>query len=314
MALDPGSGARDLERLYTTAQLARILGLPIAELRKWVRHGLIRPVREVRRLAFFDFRQVAGAKALARLFAAGVGPKRLRKSLEQLSQWWPEAARTLAQLETLEDRSEVLIRTPDGGLAEPSGQLRLDFESEPDDRSTPAAERLAEWKAPEASSPPDKRGAGDVLANTELWFRRGVELEESDRPEEAVLAYARALGPSPKPETAFNLGNVLFALQKPEEAAQCFALATEIDSEYVEAWNNLGNALAALERHAEAADALRRALRLEPDYADAHFNLGETLAAQGHLEEAKGHWLAYLKLDPSSTWADEVRARLRRID
>ena len=280
-----------LRTLYTTAQLARILDIPGQRIQAWVRHGLIRPVRTTRRLAFFDFRQVARAKALCRLSADGVRPAEIRRSLEELARWWPEASASLAQLEALERHGPLTVRTPEGALAETSGQLRLEF--------------------------PESQASGDetLVLGVEVWFQRGLRLEEEDRPEEAARAYSRALDPrAPRAEVAFNLGNVLYGLGRAAEAAAAFALATEVDPEYVEAWNNLGNALSGLGRQEEAARALARALAIEPQYADAHFNLAETLAAGGEVQRARAHWKAYLALDPISVWAEEARARLRRTE
>lgn len=291
----------DLHRVFTTAQLARILGISQGEIRSWVRHDLIEPVKVVRRLCFFDFRQVAGAKALSRLTADGVRPQRIRRSLMELLGWWPESEAALAQLETLEQNDALFVRTREGSLAETSGQLRLDFDAPV---APAAAPRPIEERAPDPES-----------GSEELWFRRGLQLEEEDRGEEAVVAYAKALEfGNPRPELAFNLGNLMYGLERTTEAAQCFALATEIEPEYVEAWNNLGNALSEMDQADEAIDAFEKALQVEPDYPDAHFNLAETLATSGRTEEAREHWLAYLELDPHSSSADEVRARLRRTE
>ncbi len=288
-ARDPGNRLR---ALYTSAQLARILDLPERRIQTWVRHGLIRPARSTRRLSLFDFRQVAAAKTLSRLTAGGVTPRKLRESLEELSRWWPEAGASLAQLAALEESGRLLVRTPEGGLAETCGQLQLDF------------------SVPRAGPGPDAAAPG-----CELWFQRGIELEEEDRLEEAAQAYARGLDPQhPRADIAFNLGNALYGLERLQEAAAAFALATEVDPDYAQAWNNLGNTLSRLERHEQAVLALARALAIEPDYADAHFNLAETQAALGELEEARAHWRAYLSLDPTSVWADEARSRLRRTD
>ena len=284
-----GHGA-ELQRLYTAAQLARIVGIAPRQLRTWIRAGLVRPVKAANRLSFFGFRQLAVARTLAQLSAQGVGTRRIRNSLAELARWWPGAAAALTGLTADEQPGELLVRTTDGGLAEPSGQLRLDF-------ATTAA-------------PQD-----DVPTTGEAWFQRALRLEEDERMDEAVQAYARALDPAhPRAEVAFNLGNALYGLDRPEEAATALTLATEVDPEYTEAWNNLGNALSALGRHEDACRAFERALALEPAYADAHFNLGETLAALGDVTSARRHWRAYLAFDPSSSWAAEVRARLRRTD
>ena len=284
-----------LQRLYTSVQLGRILDVPARRLSAWVRAGLIRPARVVRRLAYFEFREVAQARALARLAALGVTPRRIRASLEALSQWWPGARSPLAQLDALEESGDLFVRTSSGALAEPSGQLRLPFSAEV------------------AAAGPEP--AAEPVAEAEVWFQRALRLEADERLDEAARAYARALDPAhPRPEVAFNLGNVLYAIERTEEACAAFALATELDPEYVEAWNNLGNALSRLGRHEEARSRFERALALEPDYADAHFNLAETLAASGDVERARHHWRTYLAHDPDSAWAAEVRARLRRTD
>jgi len=277
-------------RLYTSAQLARILELSPRRIASWVRAGLIHPVRTSPRLASFEFREVAQAKALARLTAQGVPPRRIQKSLKALARWWPEAESPLLQIEALEARGELLLRTGEGQLAEASGQLWLDFPAGPDTRTA-------------------------TVPDSELWFQRALRLEEEERLEEAVLAYGKALDPArPRADIAFNLGNALYALGRHDEATRALTLATELDPDYLEAWNNLGNALAQLERHAEACVCFERALALEPDYGDAHFNLAESLAAVGELERARRHWRAYLARDPDSLWAAEVRARLRRTD
>jgi tetratricopeptide (TPR) repeat protein len=283
-------------RFYTAAQLARILDVPPQRLAAWVRAGLIQPAVVVKRLARFEFREVARARALARLAARGVSAGRIRASLEALARWWPGASAPLAQLDALEEDGPLVVRTPSGTRAEPGGQLFLDF-------------------APAAGAPQHALPARGAVPESEVWFQRALRLEQAERLEEAVQAYARALDPAHRrPEVAFNLGNALYALERLDDAAAAFGLALELDPEYVEAWNNLGNALSLLGRHAEARARFEHALALEPGYADAHFNLGETLAALGDVEGARRHWRAYLAHDPDSSWAAEGRARLRRTD
>jgi tetratricopeptide (TPR) repeat protein len=287
---DPG-----VHRLYTTAQIARMLDVPQPRLRAWMRSGLIAPVRTQRRLCFFDFAQVASAKALCALSARGASAARVRRSLEQLRGWLPQAERALPQLEAIERGGPLLVRLADGRLAEPSGQLRLDF-------AAPAEER-----APDAHAPAPR--------TLEQWFERGIAAEEAGRLEEAAAAYHEAmLAGGPQPEICFNLGNTLFALGRTAEAVQRFAQATELDRDYVEAWNNLGNTLAEIGRTDEAVRAYRRALAIEPHYADAHYNLAQTLASAGDRAGAGEHWRAFLAHDPNSAWAREVREQLASLE
>ena len=291
----------DLHRLYTTEQLARILGIRPSLVRYWVKSGLIRPVKEVRRLLFFDFQQVAAAKALHHLTESGVGAGRIKRSLEQLAGWQPRADQALAQLETLERDGPLLIRTGDGALAEPTGQLRLEF---------PATEpRLVE---PETV--PSVRPAATPTTADE-WFELGVLAESEGYLEGAEDAYRRALElGSDRPETWFNLGNTLYSLRRRREAADCYERAVELAPDYVESWNNLGNVLGEMGEIEESIRAYRHALMVAGDYLDARYNLAETLANNGRVEEAFEHWREYLALDGGSAFARMVRERMERAE
>ncbi len=78
-------GQQSVRRLYTPAMLADLLKVPVAVIRRWHRHGLIVPAREVRRLPYFDFQEAATARRLAELLAAGVSPAAIERKLEALA-------------------------------------------------------------------------------------------------------------------------------------------------------------------------------------------------------------------------------------
>jgi tetratricopeptide (TPR) repeat protein len=313
-----------------------------------VRHGLLRPARVVRRLLLFEFRQLATARVLARLGAAGVRPREIRESLERLGAWLPDregGEAALAQLEAL--GRQLVVRTSEG-LAEPDGQLRLGFEeahgpghpsgagggaaalgpgrewgtSTAPAREHPASAPRHPWRgsAGRAALAPalEQSGASagrapPAPALAPDWFELGAEAEEAGRFEEAVEAYARAVRADPdRPEVRFNLANALYALERKADAVQALLAAVELDSEYVEAWNNLGNIMADVGEVDEACACFARALELEPCYADAHYNLAEVLANEGRYGPAREHWRAYLASDPMSPTADAVRERLAR--
>ncbi len=118
----------DVHRLYTPAMLADLLGVSVAVIRRWHRRGLIVPVREVRRLPYFDFQEVSTARRLAELLAAGTSPRAIEKKLEGLARYLPGVERPLAQLSVIVEGKEILLRQGDG-LIEPGGQLRFDFEA-----------------------------------------------------------------------------------------------------------------------------------------------------------------------------------------
>ncbi|MEO0480331.1 MAG: tetratricopeptide repeat protein [Planctomycetota bacterium] len=296
-----------LTHLYTLEQLARILGLERRQTRRLLRLGLIRPARVVRRLATFEFQEVARAKALMSLIDSGASTSALLKSVKMLRRWLPEEAeQAIQQLEILEHGSPLLLQTDSGLWAEPSGQLQLPFAD-------------AEFGAPQDREAIDDRPALPFTRpdpkTAEEWFQRGLECEANDQLDDAFGAYHQALlMDRPRPEIHFNLGNVLHGLGRVGEAAQRYMVAVELDPDYAEAWNNLGNALGETERLPAAIEAYRHALTLEPSYADAHFNLAETLQQSRRFEEAIRHWEAYLDGAPGAPdrgYVDRMLAHCR---
>jgi len=280
-----------IHRRYTVVQLSRILNVPRSRLRTWIRIGLIEPVETVHRLAYFDYQQVSSARMLEQLVTDGLTPEAIRAGLERLRRWLPNIDQPLMQLATLESGGPLLIRLQNGSLAEPTGQLLLNFSSEPDE--------LLQLHDP------------DSTASADDAFEQALRFEETGDLRSAADAYAEAIRCEPEdPILHFNLGNVVYMLGDLSAAIQHFRMAAEIDEFYVEAWNNLGSVLSESGDHTAAAEAFQHALRVVPEYADAHFNLADTLHRLGRDSEADPHWQAYLKLDPSSTWADEVRQRL----
>ena len=97
-------------------------------------------MREVRRLPYFDFQEVATARRLAELLAAGVSPRTIEKQLAAFARYLPNVARPLAQLSVIVQGKEILLRQGDG-LLEPGGQLRFDFDAWPEKGEADAAAR-----------------------------------------------------------------------------------------------------------------------------------------------------------------------------
>jgi tetratricopeptide (TPR) repeat protein len=283
-----------LRRATTTGELARILEVPQAAIRSWVREGLIRPERSHGRLHLFSFSEVANAKALVGLFRSGVSSARLKRSLELLRGQVDNVERMLGQLEVLAYAGPLYVRAADGGLAEPNGQRCFEFEA-----SGAPATRLYQ-RAAERS--------------LEEWVDIGLRAEREGRVEDAVRAYRSALARDERhADVQFNLGNALYALGQFEESLERYHRAVELAPDYIEAWNNLGILLGEMNRPEEAVRAYRRALSLAPDYPDALYNLAETLVSRGELEEARRLWRAYLRVDPQSPFARIVRERLTRL-
>lgn len=276
-----------IRRLCTSAEISRILGVPLARIRGWSRAGLIRAARTLHRLEYYEFREVAAAKSLADLVEAGISPARIRRSLERIRGWLPGAADSLAARALLGESGELLLRLEGGELAEPTGQLRLDF--------------AAAWREEEPF----------LLRTPRQWCAEAQRLEDAGDLSAASRAYHEALAADPHlAEARFGLANVLYLLENAAEAAAEYLRAVELDPDYVEAWNNLGNAFAELGEVDAAVRAYRRALVIVPDYGDAHFNLAETLWSDGSLDPARAHYAIYLESEPTSPWAKHARERV----
>ena len=311
-----GLAGPEVSAHYTADQLARILKVPRAQLRAWVRAGLIRPTRVVRRVWTFDFRDVASARSLMNLLRSGASPAALSRSLTQLERWLPDARRSLSQLTTIERCGDVLIRMPDGRLAEPSGQLRL-FEPGDEELTEAMGSRPLAFASPDGDSKPGQRAEMRDRGEDPGLIDAGLALERAGRLAEAASVYRTALREfdEDQAEIWFNLGNVLYALGRTDEAVDSLRRATDLDPCFVESWNNLGNALAEAGRSDEAIGAWKRALAIDPSCADAHFNLAEELVQAARLEEAEHHahlCIALLPKDaPEVTQLRESLAGLR---
>jgi tetratricopeptide (TPR) repeat protein len=302
----------ELHRLYTPAMLAELLGVSVAVIRRWHRRGLIVPVHEVQRLPYFDFQEVATARRLAELLAAGMSPQRIERQLAALARWMPGAKRRLAQLSVMVQGREILLRQGDG-LIEPGGQLRFDFD---------AAEEAAA-RPPDQAGPPDPRVASALaladprhtpgpLASVEDLARAAGVLEEAGHLKEAVEMHRAAMAAGgATPEGCFQIAELLYRLGDLGGARERYYMALELDEDFVEARSNLGCVLAELGQRELAMAAFEGALAYHPDYADAHYHLARTLDELGRSAEAASHWRAFLDLAPEGPWADQARARLR---
>jgi len=301
----------NIHRLYTPAMLAELLEVPVAVIRRWHRRGLIVPVREVRRLPYFDFQEVAAARRLAEMLASGMSPAAIEKKLAALARYLPGVERPLAQLSVIVEGREILLRQGDG-LIEPGGQLRFDFRAAEADREAAAAEsRPAESRGPAVGLPTAGSGAGATAASPEQLARTAAEWEEEGHLEAAAEMYRVAMAAGgPRPEWCFQLAELLYRLGDRGGARERYYTAIELDEDYVEARANLGCVLAETGQPELAVAAFQGALAYHQDYADVHYLLARLLDELDRRREAEEHWRAFLELAPDSPWAERARNRL----
>jgi tetratricopeptide (TPR) repeat protein len=301
-------------RLYTPAMLAQLLGVAVSVIRRWHRRGLIVPTREVHRLPYFDFQEIATARRLAELLAAGARPDDIERQLEQLARLVPHVERPLAQLSVIVQGRALLLRQEEG-LIETGGQMRLDFHDADDSASATADGDLT----------PRQENHPVLLPITQLLSQRAEELPEIDEMlsqasnledagqiDDAIEIYRVALvANGPRADICFHLAELLYLQGDTSGARERYSMAIELDEDYVEARANLGCILAEIGQAELAVAAFEGALYSHGDYPDAHYHLARVLDDLGRFGEAESHWREFLELAPESPWAEEARIRLQ---
>lgn len=302
---------RDVHRLLTPAMLSQSLNVSVGLIRHWERIGLIKPVKKVFRLPYFDFQEVACVRRLSELLKAGVSQHELEGSLSRLQSMLPGTERSLAQLTLLARDHHVVIRD-EVGLLEPVSQQRLfDFDLETLETRSPSFETQNHGDAETQSIESVPLPSPALSPSTTDWLERGSHLLEENRLTDAVEAFRCALMSEPtNPETHFHLAEALYRSGNLAGAVERFHVAVELDQQYLEAWTQLGCVAAELGQTQSALDAFDIALQAHADYPDAHFHKAELLHRLNRSAEAVPHWQAYLTQDQRGPWAEVARQRL----
>ena len=100
-----------------------------------------------------------------------------------------------------------------------------------------------------------------------------------------------------------NLGIVLHALGRDDEAEAAYRKSIALDAGLASAHCNQGNLLQARRRDVEATAAFRVALALQPDFGNAWTGLGHSLHRQGQLSDAVNAFRNAARCSPSSAEA-----------
>ncbi len=132
----------------------------------------------------------------------------------------------------------------------------------------------------------------------------GVVLQATGRPDEAIACFSQAVEINPNHADAHNnLGNALKDQGQLTAALTCFEQALRLNPNHVNAHCNLGNVYAEQKRTPDAITCFREALRLNPSYYNAAYNLGNALRDQGELAPAIDSYRQALAIDPNQAKA-----------
>lgn len=299
-----------LTQLYTPAMLADLLGVSVRVVRRWHRTGLIQPIKEVMRLPYFDYQEVATARQLAQWLADGATVEGIRQQLAGLSHLVAADERPIQQLSIIAEGKHLLLRQGNG-LVEATGQMRIDFGALDEDSTTDDAAcstiSFQTLTAAGLSVEQVREGPADL----QEMLEQANLAEDEDRLETAIDWYRAALASQgASADICFQLAELLYRMSDLSGARERYYMALELNPDLVEARANLGCVLAELGQLELAVAAFEGTLSQYEDYADVHYHMARTLDDLKRHDQALQHWSRFLQLAPSSPWAEEATERL----
>ncbi len=279
---------------YSRADVRRKFGLTERQLLSWERQSLVPAATH------YSFSDLIAVQTLIKLRENKIPIREISRALDSLRDKLDWVKQPLSELRVVSDGKRIAVHLAGQKMEAVTGQILFDFE----------AAELGGVK-----TFPDRQPKINRTRESEVWFQKGLELEETGAPvEHAVDAYKKVLELNPGAAGALvNLGTIYYRLRKFDEAEKYYLDAIAADPAYPLAQFNLGNLYDEQGRLQEAFEFYRRALSLNPHYADAHFNLALLCERTGDPLKAVHHWKAYLKLDGSGQWADIARRQLERL-
>jgi tetratricopeptide (TPR) repeat protein len=283
--------------------------LPVSErqLRSWEKLQFIASSET------FGFPDVLALKTLVALRDSKIPAVEIRRTLDAIRTRMRDVGNPLTEMKLYTDGRRIRIQFEGRRMDAKTGQLLLDFDRTEISRllSFPGKER-----AEKASSSTSAAVAGHGRrAEAEMWFERGLQLEQDGAPlDEVIATYQKALAlDSSSAGALVNLGTVYFNARAWREAERYYRDALIADPEYALAHFNLGNLFDEMGERAKALHHYQTALRLNANYADAHYNIALLYQCVNQPLKAVRHWKAYLKLDPGSSWAAIARRELGKL-
>lgn len=274
---------------YSTADVARLLGLSVRQVQSFVKSGFLEPARDGDGAARFSFQDVVLLRTAQGLVGARIAPARVRRALARLREQLPDG-RPLTGVAIAAEGKRIVVR--DGGAQwnPESGQVLFDFQVS---ALAQDAQALTQWKPRKEEIDPDveRRHQADD------WYQTACIREDEGDKEGAIAAYKRALTLDLEHADAhINIGRLLHERGDMPTAVRHYQEALKLRGNDPVAAFNLAVALEDQERLDEAVSAYLTAISSDPRAADAHFNLAGLYERLGDRAGAIRHLRAYKKL------------------
>lgn len=276
---------------YSTRDVAALLGIPVAQVRSYVRSGFLVPGQGPRGEYRFTFQDLILMRTAKGLVEARVPTRRIVLALRNLRDQLPEG-RPITGVRISAQGHHVVVRDGREVWNPESGQALLDFEVSDlaRDAASLDSQRARRFAAPQIAEIAEAMPQAD---SAEEWFDRGAEIELDDPPA-AEEAYRQALEIDPTMVDArLNLGRLLHEAGRTVEAEGHYRSALETRPDDPTALFNLGVALQDLGRPSEAVEIYEKALEIDPALADAHYNLAVIYEGLGRKKAAIRHLKSY---------------------
>ena len=292
---------------WSREEVRRLLPVSERQLRSWEKQQFIASSES------FGFPDLLALKTLVALRDSKIPAVEIRRTLQAIRTRMSDIGNPLTEMKLYSDGRKIRVQFEGRRMEAKTGQLLFDFDRAEISRLLSFPAKKGSDSGSGGSSP--TAASHGRRAEAEMWFERGLQLEQEGAPlEDVIRTYQRALAIDPTSAGALvNLGTVYFNARGWREAERYYRDALDADPEYALAHFNLGNLFDEMGDRVKALHHYQTALRLNSNYADAHYNIALLYQCVNQPLKAVRHWKAYLRLDPASTWAAIAKRELAKL-
>ncbi|MEM7679363.1 MAG: tetratricopeptide repeat protein [Myxococcota bacterium] len=259
---------------FSLAEVARVVGLPTKRVQALVDAKILNPTGSEE--ARFSFRDLVLCRSARELIEDRVAPERLVALLHAVRDRLPDE-QPLSGVGLISEGNRVVARDGQICWEVDSGQVRFDFEDEPDDALPPVVN---------LGPAPENASADGIMMTALEWFDLGLELE-GKHPDQARDAYRRALELDPHDlEARLNLARLLRRCGVADAAEAHYRLGAGLHPDDARAVTQLGMLLESQARWWDAVSAYEVAVERSPQSADVFRKLAGLYERLGESKRA----------------------------